>query len=373
MKVGSLPGRARKTMLNRILVPLALVIGSVVTGLIAVELAFHLLMSPTNAAANMVEGYQRVVFLDGPGTIFADHGDIFTFLPDAEIRDALGFFDGQDFRIQYDYRFHTKHLGLVHDDDVALQRASLLLLGDSFTQGQGAEPWFRTLAPQLAQSNLQIVNGGLGGTGFIQWAALDRYLAQKGLKIQKVAVIFISDDYHRRMSNFSPQELDCLSSLERCEVDSSFYYHMPPAEAQPQWLARIRASREKRLPRLRIAARVASLLPASYQVYRYFHYHDEEAEKGSKAAIAALIGKYGRDNILFIHLPQKDEVKGPSDLGLRARRAIAEAGGMLADGFKLCGLTPADYYRHDDHPTAAGYAKIAACVAGALTEVAAAH
>jgi len=66
--------------------------------------------------------------------------------------------------------------------------------------------------------------------------------------------------------------------------------------------------------------------------------------------------------VAFLHLPQKNKIAGqPNDLGLAARRAIEAAGGTLFDGFKLCQMTPSDYFLNDDHPNARGYSKIATC------------
>jgi len=101
-------------------------------------------------------------------------------------------------------------------------------------------------------------------------------------------------------------------------------------------------------------------------VYMYFKQlvRSAWAQHDSRAAIAALVNRYGRENVAFLHLPQKNEVAaGPNDLGLAARHAIEAAGGMLFDGFKLCQMTPSDYFPNDDHPNPHGYAKIATCAA----------
>ena len=59
-------------------------------------------------------------------------------------------------------------------------------------------------------------------------------------------------------------------------------------------------------------------------------------------------------------------MNGPNELGIEARQSIRDAGGELYDGFKLCGLTEADYYIHDGHPNKQGYGKIANCVGDVL-------
>jgi len=320
---------------------------------------------------------QRVVFFDGRETIFRNQGEIFTYIPHNEVRNLTAFFADDGFSVEYDYHFWTNNFGLVQDADIAPERASLLLLGDSFTEGQGAEPWFRLVSPEIDKLGYQPVNGGLLGTGFEQWLKLGRYLAAENVRIRKVVVLFISLDYNRSSWNFMPNDFRCLSSLQLCRVDESHLYRLPPWEELSLWIAEIaaaRASRAGRGPAAKhgwLATRAAALLPASYHVYTYFR--SGRAEQQSRAAIGELIGMYGRENIAFFHLPQKDEIdSGPNNLGLRARRSVKEAGGKLFDGFKLCRLTSTDYYSNDEHPNGAGYSKIAICLTNVLKEVVAA-
>src|SRR5262249_20353927 len=90
----------------------------------------------------------------------------------------------------------------------------------------------------------------------------------------------------------------------------------------------------------------------------------------SKRAILTLVAELGTDNVLFIHLPQKDEVgSSPTWYGRQADDFIIEHRLALINGFAKCGLTIQDYHKHDGHPNATGYAKIAACVQRAVQEV----
>lgn len=311
---------------------------------------------------------RRVVFFDGSSTIFENHEDIFTYLPHNEIRNVTAFFSDDGFVVEYDYRFKTNNYGLVQDVDIAPARDSVLLLGDSFTEGQGAEPWFSLVSPAIDRLGYQPINGGVLGTGFHQWLKLERYLVAKNIQIRKLVVLFISDDYHRPVWHIPPAVAGCLSAPPVCHVEDSYLYRLPPREELSAWIASVRTARGPMKPRLKLSAAV--LLPASYSVYMYFRQliTFAHAERESRAAIGELIRTYGPANVAFIHLPQKDEVAhGPNDLGLRARRAIDDAGGALFDGFKLCQLTGSDYYTNDNHPNKGGYAKIAACVADVIT------
>src|SRR5271165_393356 len=361
-----LPG-GKPTLVGRIM-PWLLTIPSALIGILLIEL-FCWMFVPS-IGWNAPGRDRRVVFFDGRGAIFENHGDIFTYLPHNEIRNVTAFFSDNDFVLEYDYRFRTNNLGLVQGADIVPARDSLLLLGDSFTEGQGAEPWFRLVSPAIDKLGYQPVNGGVLGTGFQQWLKLDRYLVARKIQTRKLVVLFISDDYHRPVWHIPPAVFECLSATPRCRVEDSYLYRLPPREELSSWIAAVRTARGRMKPHLKASA--AALLPASYSVYMYFRQLNlfAKAEQESRAAIAELIRIYGPKNVAFIHLPQKNELDyGPDYLGLKARRAIQDAGGTLFDGFKLCQLTPIDYYMNDDHPNIGGYTKIAACVTNVINEL----
>jgi hypothetical protein len=102
------------------------------------------------------------------------------------MRNVTCFFDGDRFEIESVYHFRTNNLGLVQDADVVPGPQSVLLLGDSFTEGQGAEPWFRLIGPEIERHGYQAVNGGLLATGFEQWLKLDRHLTANNIRIEKI-------------------------------------------------------------------------------------------------------------------------------------------------------------------------------------------
>jgi len=359
---------------------LLLIVASGLIGVLLVEGFCHLFLPSSGKAQSTYKWMHRVVFFAGPETIFRNQGDIFTYLPRSEIRNLTAFFSDRDFHVEYDYRFSTNNLGLVQDTDVVPERESVLLLGDSFTEGQGAEPWFRLVSPEIDRLGYQAINGGLLGTGFAQWLKLDRYLAANNVRVRKAVVLFISDDYNRAVWNFTPSVLQCLSNLALCRLEESLFYRLPEREKLAFWVDKIRSARAPLMKRLWLGARAEALLPASYHLYRTVkdRLYDPEAttrfnhaDQESRAAIGEMIRTYGRGNVVFLHLPRKDEIDGPgpSRLGLQAREAIEEMGGRLFDGFRLCRLTATDYHANDEHPNTSGYAKIADCVKTVLAEI----
>jgi hypothetical protein len=358
---------ARKTAIIRRLGSLLLIMASTGVAVLLVEVFCYFFLPTLRNTESLYQAVHGVVLLDGRDTIFRDVEDIYTYIPHEEVRNVTGFFDDDGFRVEYDYRFRTNNLGLVQDFDVLPERDSLLLLGDSFTEGQGAEPWFRLVSSDIDQLGYQPINGGLLGTGFAQWLKLDRFLTDHNLRVRKVLVLFISDDYHRAVWNFTANDFRCLSGSPLCHAEESAFYRLPPREELPSWIAKVRAARAPMIKKIWREERAAALLPASYRVVKYFTNRAlqarwQQAEQQSRAVIAELIKTYGPTNVAFLHLPQKNEIdSGPNDLGLSARRAIQEAGGRLFDGFRLCHLTVSDYYPTEGHPNSGGYGKIAAC------------
>ena len=347
----------------------AMVVVSSILAIVLVELICYFFV-PSIGRASVYDWDRRILFIDGDNGTFQNQGDIFTYAPNANIRSSAVYFSDHAYDVEYDYWFHTNNYGLVQDFDVAPTRRSILLLGNSFMEGQGAEPWFRQLAEHADTLPYQIINGGLFGTGFEQFGKLERYLSEeKKVQIRKLIVVFISDDYVRQSWHFSEDFLHCLQRDAFCNSGDGDFNRRPTSSELLARVDEIREFRKPRLPLQRLQQQARIWLPASYRVYDYlqtkFH-QNAVAKQGSRLAIANFIEAYGKENVAFIHLPQKNEMSGPNEIGMEARRSIQDAGGELYDGLKLCGLTEADYHIHDGHPNKQGYGKIENCVSAVL-------
>lgn len=326
-----------------------------------------------------------VVFLAGEPPIFQRHGPAYTFMPHMAGRTEHVYYSPTDFTVEFDYKFPTNNLGLVQDTDVLPGKKSALVLGDSFTEGVGAFPWFTTLAQVIAQYGYQPINGGLRGTGFYMWWQLTQYLESIGMQIDKLVIVFTSPDYTARPMVFTDGYLRCLSQpiLQNCDLDRYFFLPLPPSDQLPIWIDAVRRSRDAQ-PQphglfATIKHRITLVMPATYRVYGFIKLKlfpppadldKAKAAEQSDAAIHALIQKYGAQNLIFVHVPLKNE-PSPDQAGVKARQTISAAGGQLVDGFATCGLTAADYHTYDGHPNAAGYAKLSNCVAQAFKKLAA--
>jgi hypothetical protein len=281
---------------------------------------------------------------------------------------------------EYDYRFTSNSYGLIQLKELNPTKPAVVFLGDSFTEGQGARPWFYDLESDWPRmSRYQIVNGGVVGTGVEGWGRLYQELSTK-IKVAKAVIIFISDDWNRPVRRFSQQELDCLRAAMRCNGSEDFY-GLPenPIDAQAH-INRIAQYRIRYLTQLRSRTNIIErsavyrklVTPALRRLNGFMQTGSVESEatkqlKTSKRVAATMVRELGRGNVLFIYLPQRYELGGgPNWYGKKANEFILKSGFAFVDGRAQCGLTVGDYYEHDGHPNAAGYEKIAACVRRAV-------
>lgn len=89
----------------------------------------------------------------------------------------------------------------------------------------------------------------------------------------------------------------------------------------------------------------------------------------NKSAALRLAAKLGVRNVLFVHLPQKDELRsGPNIVGKRAADFIRDSGLSFVDGFEKCQLAITDFHLRDGHPNAIGYGKLEKCIRECLKD-----
>jgi hypothetical protein len=288
--------------------------------------------------------------------------------------------DPPELRAEYDYRYTTNANGLVQLNEFTDSKPAIVFLGDSFAEGQGARPWFYGLERDWPQSApYQVVNGGILGTGVEAWGRLYRELSTE-LNIEKAVILYISDDWTRPVWQFPQQTLDCLKAAAQCQGSEDFY-GLPedPIEAQAQ-ITRIAQYRIDYLSRLRTSTNVIQrssvyqkvVLPAFHRLYGFlqtgsFRSGADKQFEISKGVATNIVAELGRDNVLFMYLPEKSELDaGPKWYGRKANDFIAQSGFAFVDGHAKCGLSIQDYYERDGHPNASGYAKIGACVKSAI-------
>jgi hypothetical protein len=345
-----------------------LLVLSCVVGLIVFEVAFFFL---NKNQAQIYQWNRRYMLFkaESQTSVFRNVNNIFVYQPNQKIESTTFYYVNNEWIKEYDYIFPTNNLGLVQTAPTFSNKDSLLLLGDSFTEGHGAYPWFEEFREKL-NTELQLINGGILGTGFQSWKLLHDHLIEKDIKVKKLVIVFISDDYIRGVRNIPTKVFACIQNTDLCMGDEDFY-GKPEGNKLPELLEKLRAYRERRLEvedRSTFKAFLTNLLPGVATIYRFLNgSFPFEISQKSFSIIEELVAQYGSD-VLFVRIPQKDEV----ELGRISRHGkevvdkIKSVNGIFFDGNSECKFEKSDYFINDGHPNEKGYEKISQCVMDAI-------
>jgi lysophospholipase L1-like esterase len=318
--------------------------------------------------------------------IFFSEGEVFknkdwggfVYQPNVTIRSTVFYVSNGDISTltkEFENDITTNSLGLVQLKQIDPLKPAILFLGDSFTEGHGASPWFYELERRWPETLRQIINGGILGTGVEAWGRLYDDLSRH-IKIDRIVIVFTSQDWTWPVWQLSKGALDCLKAHLLCSGHEDFFSLPASSLSTEQYVQKIARSRFEYdqqktrdgnlLERSFIFSRI--LRPTYRTVHKIFARADNASADDkqfeiSENTIIRIVGSIGHDHVLFIHLPMKDEIPlGPNQLGTRAREFLSQHKLTLVDGFSNCGLTLKDFHRTDNHPNQDGYRKIADCV-----------
>lgn len=187
--------------------------------LVSLILSFAVAESVYRYSLSEEKRYQyKTMFFESPNIINL-YDNYFTYKQNEKIRSVTLFSTREpshedDLTIEYDYIIETNNAGLVMKRDIKKHLESIFVIGDSFTEGQGAVPWFYDFENQKKENSHQLVNLGLMGTGPEQWLNIfDATLAKFQLVNQGIIINIIPSDIDRELMLFSDRELRCLEQL----------------------------------------------------------------------------------------------------------------------------------------------------------------
>ena len=164
-----------------------------------------------NKSSNLYRVYEE-------GKIFELFENFYTYKKKLNKRYINYYKNNQELIKIWDYKFTTNNFGLVQKFDLDVNKKSIIFLGDSFTEGQGAEPWIDNFGKSV--HGYQVVNGGFGGASPKQFVYLDDYLSKK-LNINKRVVLFISNDIRRGISRLD--NTNCIIDHKKCSKKNNVY------------------------------------------------------------------------------------------------------------------------------------------------------
>jgi len=316
--------------------------------------------------------YESYWFSEHPEN-FRDQHESFGFVAYSKNREAALHADLDNIVLEYDVTFRTNNAGLVQQRDIDKTKEYIVVVGDSFTQGVGATPWFYELENHFPVTSL--ANLGLLGTGVSHWVRALQWFEANQARIRNVLVIFITDDFKRPhwKANLDQHGLS-FCYVDHCELMATVYN---TSDAEELLTARrkllnngnsdIEGSKHK-LKEYLLGFRLGRVIINLRRWFLGFPAHDDTFVEENKHAFIELAKQH---HILFaLHLPQKEEAAAEhwSRQSLEIRRFVQTTGVRAVDGMGRCGLTISGFYTRDPHPNSKGYDKIERCVAELLEE-----
>ena len=320
--------------------------------------------------------YKNTFLLFEQGKVFQNIDNFFVYSPNMNITASTYYLEKNSFIKVNSYKIKTNNFGLVQKHDLIPEKESILILGDSFVQGQGYGNWTDFLHHDA--DKYQIINGGILGTGPQQFLLLEEYLSNR-LSITKVILLYIGDDFRRGIYNHDKNRLNCLKNYKNCN-GTELFYGFPLKSNDPQnflnYLKNKRFEKKKedwnskkirRLIKKKISSFYVVNIPISFLRGTFYKSKNEKIINNFDA-IEKLISKYG-DNIHFINIAQKKEIllKKKSYETIYANEFLTKK----TKNIHQCNFdNNLDlFFKYDQHPNENGYKYISSCVSKILKKI----
>lgn len=304
--------------------------------------------------------FQNRYMLFKEGRVFEKFDNFFKYHPNLNQRSLQYYFIDDKFKKIWDYNLITNNYGLVQKYNIQKNKKSILFLGDSFTEGQGAEPWIDKFGQYF--KDYQLINGGIIGTGFQQFENLSKYFDEI-FNIEYVVVLYIGGDIRRGLTLLEDNE--CLLDNNMCNQDFNFLSYPKNEKDIYKFLNKIKKIRSKKNKSLNI--KIKNLIRNTYlynilrtQLNNIRLKNDLTIQK-NLSSIHNLIDSY-KDKIIFINISTAEEIinKRYNYESLRVQKFLNQ----LNVSNYSCNLENdlRNYYEIDFHPNEKGYESIYNCV-----------
>ena len=295
------------------------------------------------------------------------------YKPNSEIRFAAAYQSLLGIKIEYDCTFKSNKFGFIDTGEV-WKKANYLVLGDSFTEGHGGCPWLtaKTLSQDEILSKYKVLNGGLQGTGILQFEQVLEYFETQ-LDIENLVIIAIANDFKRPDAFVWHTNSECYK-IGNCGIDD--WWHYVPLDTSEDALLNIADARSSgakidffdRVLRWSFAYHIfqeyKTIIRNRYEETSVNKYDDLTPYQKNLEALERIKKKY--PNLRLILVPQRDEV---GFLGKKNRDSQLIEKYLKSKNyiFEWCDLTANDYMPLDGHPNGEGYKKLFTCLRSAIT------
>ncbi|NJL07391.1 MAG: hypothetical protein HC900_03350 [Methylacidiphilales bacterium] len=367
-------------MKNEFIKSAMLICASVVVSFFIVEIATRVFIGHPLETSN---ANLRIMLFEA-GNNFKNFNNIFKYHENKEIISSTYYVVDEKPVLEFKYKIKTNNLGLVQSNDIESCDNCELILGDSFTEGLGYEPWFNDIENYYSETGRRFVNGGILGTGPLHWEILARHLQDDfSISFERVNVIFIGADIVRNLWNFGDAQVECLQSAV-CPPGRSglgdfhgYDFNGKDDAAIIEDVSRIYAN-TKIIHSIGLHREIVMRSAFLYNLYLVIKNH----MAGSSASIDSLSFKSLEDRNLetidrltrsgkkpgFAMLVNAKHEAGKSDKPEWDINSAYSIKWFAQRGYDLhtCELSQEEFRKYDMHPNKNGYNKIKNCVLSLL-------
>ena len=290
-------------------------------------------------------GNDRVVFYsDAP---FENKTGFFNFAPNKIVRELAYYPDGNGrMTVEYDCQFASDTLGFL-SNAVAYEQSDIVLLGDSFAQGQGGCQWLPNLPANLKS---RIYSTAVQGNGFEHWENILKFLTPLRVP-KKILVLFLTDDFYRQTGVIEREQMECLAGKMPC---THHYMHLIGADMEARALNRLLDRRRTPWPFQDPRKFMLATVPATAGIVRAL----SRPQPSATASLRILDDMVKRFDVRLVWLGTREELHG----GDPRRAGIESALAARKLTMSRCDLPPEGYLPRDGHPNTLGNGKIIECV-----------
>ena len=142
---------------------------SIILTLISIELLFTFVKGK---GTKFSSPFQRYMLFE-EGDVFQNIENYFKYSSNKNILAKTFYRINNKWVEEYSYEITTNNFGLVQNNNIKKNTPSILFLGDSYVEGQGASPWVNNFRGNY--KDYQIINGGILGTGPQQFEMFENH------------------------------------------------------------------------------------------------------------------------------------------------------------------------------------------------------
>tara|TARA_Y100001970_G_scaffold173831_1_gene212264 strand:+ start:2022 stop:3107 length:1086 start_codon:yes stop_codon:yes gene_type:complete len=344
-----------------------LILISIFITLFFLELLLSFNYRKINKTNNLSFSFERFMLFQ-EGKVFKNVNKIFKFHPEKKILSETFYYLDGYFKKEYSYYINTNNFGLVQNNNIFKEKPSILFLGDSHIEGQGADAWVNYFNGEF--KDYQIINGGIFSTGPQQFELLEKHISEN-FNVKKVVFFYIGDDFRRGIFNMSDKTLDCLKNFKECEGNENYYgFNLSGKDPYKflEFLRNYRVEYIKKVPKFKkyrrlIKKKISNLyvfkLPINFLKIKFYNSNNEKIKKNFQS-VKNLNKKYDK-NIIYIQLFSKPEIiEGKSYETIYAEKFIKK----ISNNHFVCDFDKNlnNFYKIDSHPNNRGYKNLYECV-----------